>query len=130
MAPIIRAKAILMTDEEANDAFLERAERLKLNCCVCESEGWSIHDEYVPERNMIVSSCTLDHHSVCIRCFSTLATKELKDHLLLGKKMKRIVPISIFIRIVHRIFQSTCMVSICPNRIIPKAAAYCIWIRI
>jgi hypothetical protein len=79
-----------MTDEEADQVFLDRAKRLKLHCCVCESEGWNLNDDLVPLRNMIVPSCSCDDHAVCTTCFSLITTKKVTDLLLLGQKLKAI----------------------------------------
>ena len=79
-----------MTDEEADQVFFDRAERLKLHCCVCESEGWNLNDDLVPLRNMIVPSCSCEDHAVCTTCFTVITTKKLTDNLLLGQKMKAV----------------------------------------
>lgn len=79
-----------MTDEEADAAFEERAQRMKLNCCICDVDGWLIAEEYVPMRNMLISSCGDDAHALCISCFSRISTDKMTKALENGQFLKRV----------------------------------------
>jgi len=64
----------LMSDEEGQKWIDERAERLKLHCCTCFTDGWEVNEVYVPDnkRVLLFSSCLEESHVSCINCINAV----------------------------------------------------------
>lgn len=62
----------LMNEEESNLWIAERAERIKLLCCICLNSGWLHNDEYVTHENMnsymFLPDCNNELHATCLLC--------------------------------------------------------------
>lgn len=71
----MRLQAYLLSDEEAQQDYIDRGRRLMLTCCVCECEGWeSTERDYPLHRcNMRIPSCNDPEHSVCSACLQKIS---------------------------------------------------------
>ena len=72
--------AMLMSDDEFNDACDQRELRNNLVCCICERDGLDCEDCYAntEKQKIIVPSCNNVNHSLCIDCLKTIANLILK----------------------------------------------------
>jgi hypothetical protein len=72
----MRGHLSVLTDAEMHDFFRARAERLRLECCVCGESGWRTREPGQPfaARRVFIPSCECEDHAVCLPCCTRLAT--------------------------------------------------------
>lgn len=70
--------SMLISQQHLFQALSDRADRLKKSCCICEDEGWLLHEKEVPEiKKIMVSSC--DDHFLCRCCLGKLANNYFRN---------------------------------------------------
>ena len=62
----------MISDEEFESFCVERLDKLKLTCCICENRGWSRNDMFQNIKNMMIPSCKNEEHAVCYSCILKL----------------------------------------------------------
>lgn len=84
--------AMLMSDEEFNDACDQRELRNNLVCCICEKDGLDCEDCYAntEKQKIIVPSCNNVNHSLCIDCLKTIANLEVTKKNSTGHYFRRL----------------------------------------